>query len=222
MSILRLSSWATKLDISHRSKLGHLAPSQSLTLANTIDFTESGRAFPAKQFWAPIKGHPVRIGGNKTDTDVSLRSKNTATLGDWNPVLYFQWASPTDTHTYIYIYIHIPTFDLAYIIAIYNFTHVLKFYLTYVLAFYLTHIQTLYIYISFYLTFSLTSYLAFYLTFYLQIIYLTYILTFHLALDLTYFCHSIILTFSLEWYLTVWYILSGLSGFYILFRSSEL
>ena len=135
-----------------------------------------------------------------------------------NTVLYFQWAPPTD------IYIYISNIDLAYIIAIYNIcdniTHVLTFYLTYVLAFYLTHIQTLYIYhfiwhsLSHRIWHSIWHFIWHFIW-----KYLTYILTFHLALDLTYFWHCIIMTFSLEWYVTVWYILSG---FYILFRSSEL
>ena len=139
-----------------------------------------------------------------------------------NTVLYFQWAPPTD----IYIYIYISNIDLAYIIAIYNIcdniTHVLTFYLTYVLAFYLTHIQTLYIYIYHFIWHSLSHRIwhsIWHFIWHFIWKYLTYILTFHLALDLTYFWHCIIMTFSLEWYVTVWYILSG---FYILFRSSEL
>ena len=171
MSILRLSSWAAKLDISHRSKLGHLAPPQSLTLANTIDFTElivwqgiSGKTILGTYQRAPC---PHRRKQNRHWCFPSVQKHSNPGWLKYSTLLP---VSPTNWHIYIYI----PTFDLAYIIAIYNITHVLTFDLTYVLAFHLTHTQTLYsyIYISFYLTFSLTSYLAFYLTFYLKISYI--------------------------------------------------
>ena len=135
-------------------------------------------------------------------------------------VIEIQYFTSSEPHQLTYIYIYIPTFDLAYIIAIYNITHVLTFDLTYVLAFHLTHTQTLYSYIYIYhFIWHSLSHRIWHSIWHFIWKYLTYILTFHLALDLTYFWHSIILTFSLECYLTVWYILSG---FYILFRSSEL
>ena len=147
MSILRLSSWAAKLDISHRSKLGHLAPPQSLTLANTIDFTElivwqgiSGKKNLGTYQRAPC---PHRRKQNRHWCFPSVQKHSNP---GWLKILYFQWTPPTNWHIYIFSNI-----DLAYIIAIYNIcdniTHVLTFYLRYVLAFYLTHIQTLYIYI---------------------------------------------------------------------------